>query len=198
MEEIEIINKLFTDIESKDDNIRFNAFKELLEITENNVSWVYDKWFVLVDKLYSGNSFQRSIGLMLLANLSKSDLENRFETILDHYLEFFEDEKFITSRQCIQNVWKIALSNDFSKKKIIQKLKESYFENINLSKHGNLIKQDIIGSLTQIFIITKDESISELINYLIGSENEEKLIKSLNKIVSSKNNTQLKDSLHRS
>jgi hypothetical protein len=183
MEDLEQIDKLFEVLESKDDNIRFKAFKDLMLITENEVPWIYDKWFVLEHKLTSNNSYQRSIGLMLLANLSKSDTENRFSAILDKYLDFFEDEKFITSRQCIQNVWKIAVVHDSNKKKIIPSLEKSYFENINLSKHGNLLKQDIIGSLNQIYRLTKDEGLKNKICTLIESEIDEKFVKTLRKII---------------
>jgi len=182
MEDLNHIDELFATLNSKDNNIRYQAFKELLEITEKPVLWVYDKWYELESKLSSDNSFQRSIGLMLLANLSKSDIENKFNSIIDHYLEFFEDEKFITSRQCIQNVWKIALIHESNRKKIIQQLENSFYENSN--QHINLIKQDIIGSLNQIYLNTKDENLKNKILELINSENDEKLVKSLRKIIS--------------
>ncbi len=184
MEDIKKIDELFSTLESKDNNIRYEAFKELLQITEEKVSWIYDKWFVLVDKLSSDNSFQRSIGLMLLANLSKSDIDNRFGTIMDNYLEYFNDEKFITARQCVQNVWKIAITHEGNKKKIIQQLENAYQDNINLSKHANLFKQDIIGSMYQIYQHTKDGDIKKKIHSLIESEIDAKFVKSLKKIIS--------------
>jgi hypothetical protein len=183
MEDLKLIDILFSDIESIDDNIRYKAFKELLDLTEKQVSWVYDKWYILIDKLSSANSYQRSIGIMLLANLSKSDLENKFSSILDKYLGFFEDEKFITSRQCIQNVWKIAIVYESNKKRIILALENFYSENCNLSKHPNLLKQDIITSLYQIYKHTNEESLYNNIQTLIESENDTKLIKTLRKIV---------------
>jgi hypothetical protein len=182
---MELIDKLFSDLESKDDNYRYSALKELLAITDNKVPWVYDKWFILTEKLSSENSYQRSIGLMLLANISKSDAENRISTILDKYLEFFEDEKFITSRQCIQNVWKVAFPHDSNRFKIIRQLENSYFGNNHLSKHGNLIKQDIIASLYNIYQNTNDKSLLNKINSLIDSEIDTKLQKSLYKIIKS-------------
>jgi hypothetical protein len=183
MTQIVKIDKLFADLESKDDKVRYPAFKELLSLSEEKVNWIYDKWFELTGKLKSDNSYQRSIGLMLLANLAKSDSENRLGTILDMYLEFFEDEKFITSRQCIQNVWKIAIANEKNRERIVKELQKTYYENINHHKHSNLIKQDIIGSLNMISQQTKDEEIRKKIVELIDSELDEKLIKTLRKIV---------------
>jgi hypothetical protein len=183
MENIEEIDKLFENIESKDDKIRYAAFQELLRITETPVTWVYDKWFVLTGKLASGNSYQRSIGLLLLANLCKSDTENRFGEILGLYFSFFEDEKFITARQCIQNVWKIAIVNGSYQKKVIGQLESSYSENKHLSPHGNLIKQDIISSLLQIYKHSHDESVRDKMQELIGAETDAKLQKTLSKLV---------------
>jgi len=182
MNEIKHIDELFKNLESKNDSVRFNAFKELIAITDNKVSWIYDKWFILLDKISSTNSYQRSIGLMLIANLCKSDLENRTGSIIDKYLDLFDDEKFITSRQAIQNVWKIALMNESNKRTIINYLEKAYSENIHLSKHGNLIKQDIISSLFQIFLKQHDDNVMKTINEMIDSEIDDKFRKTLLKI----------------
>lgn len=185
MNDIEHINELFKYLESKNDTVRYEAFKELLVITDNKVDWIYDKWSVLTGKLSSENSYQRSIGLMLLANLCKSDIENRTCSIIEQYLESFDDEKFITSRQSIQNVWKLVLYNESNKIKIIRQLELSFSGNIHLNRHGNLIKQDIIGSLYKICQSYNKENLLKEINGLIDSETDEKLRKTLKKILSS-------------
>lgn len=171
------LQQLFSDLKSKDDKVRYPAFKELIAETETEVTWVYEWWYDLEEKLKSGNSFQRNIGLILLANLSKSDKENRLGGIIDYYLTFFEDEKFITARQCIQNVWKIAVSHEVNRKKIIDSLEKIYYE--NNSPHPNLIKQDAVSSLFKIYEATNDKSLLEKIKVLIESELDEKLKKTL-------------------
>lgn len=182
MDYIEHIDELFKNLESKNDTTRYEALKELLTITDNKVPWIYEKWSDLTGRLSSDNSYQRSIGIMLLANLCKSDIENRTNSIIKRYLETFDDEKFITSRQSIQNVWKLALNNDSHKNSIISQLKLEYSENIHLKRHGNLIKQDIIGSLFRIYKNYRDEDIMNKIKELIDSETDEKFRKTLNKI----------------
>lgn len=177
------IDNLFEDLKSKDNKIRFAAFEKLQQITEQPVDWVYDKWYELVEKLESKNSFQRSIGLILLANLCKSDSEYKMGEILNNYLGNFDDEKFITSRQCIQNVWKVAISNDKFRVKVLEELENTYFENIHINRHGNLIKQDVVFSLYKVFKVTKNKEIFSKINELIDSETDAKIIKSLKKIM---------------
>lgn len=183
MEDINKIDGLFVDLDSKDNRIRYEAFRILLETTENKVIWVYDKWYDLEKKLYSDNSYQRSIGLMLLANLCRSDTESRFDKIIDRYIEMFEDEKFITSRQCIQNAWKIAAAKDSYRGIVAKALMNTYYENVHLKSHGNLIKEDVIFSLCRISELTGDGSFRRNAGELIESENDIKLKKALNKVL---------------
>lgn len=180
---MERIDKLFDDLASKDNKIRYEAFQELINISDKKVVWLYDKWFVLLDKLSSDNSYQRSVSLMLLANFAKSDDENRIREILERYLDFFNDEKFITSRQCIQNIWKIAICNKSNCSRILSELERTYFENIHLKTHGNLIKEDVIFSLYQISKHNNDKAILSKANELIDNEIDPKLTKSLNKVL---------------
>jgi hypothetical protein len=178
---MEQIDELFKLLESKDGKIRYHALQELIQITDQPVEWVYDKWYELENKLSSDNSYQRSIGLMLLANIAKSDTENRMVSILDKYLGCFCDEKFITSRQCIQTAWKIAISNASNGKKVIQELEKTYFENIHLKTHGNLIKEDVVSCLCQIAKHSSDQAALLRAEELLNKEIDSKLIKSLKK-----------------
>lgn len=180
---MEMIDKLFIDLESKENKTRHHAFSKLIEISDSKVEWVYDKWHDLLSKLESSNSFHRSIGLMLLANLCKSDEDNWFSDIIEKYISFFNDEKFITARQCIQNVWKIAIENEAYSQLIVEKLAETYFDNRHNSKHPKLIKQDVISSLREISNQTKDKGIKEKASTLIESENDQKLINILKKLL---------------
>lgn len=183
MKTLDELKTLFADLRSSNDKVRYPAFKELSNETEKEVLWVYEWWYELEEKLKSENSFQRTIGLTLLANLAKSDKENRIGRILDDYLDFFEDEKFITSRLCIQNVWKIAVIHSANRSKIVERLQKTYYDNIHHSTHSNLIKQDAIASLFAISKDSGDEKLLGRINNFIDSELDEKLKKNLKKII---------------
>jgi hypothetical protein len=182
MESLKEIDRLFEALQSKDDKIRYPAFKRLLEITENPVDWVYDKWYPLTEKLHSDNSYQRTIGFILLVNLSKSDKEGRIVDLLMDLLEFTDDEKFITARQAIQNIWKIPAGHVELEMKVIQHLENAWLENVHLVTHGNLIKQDIIVSLNTIYKANGKGAIKELITKLINQETDDKFIKKLKQL----------------
>ncbi len=168
------LDTIFENLNSKDNAIRLAAFEKVLALTEGKVEWTDSKWDELVEKLQSENSFQRSIGLMVLCNLAKSDTKNKMESILPTLLAHMNDEKFITSRQCIQNLWKVALSSEAARKAIVQALSDGFENNIHLSSHGNLIRQDIISSLSKIYQNKKDEKLMATIKGLIEKESNPK------------------------
>jgi hypothetical protein len=91
----------------KDNDIRYQA---LLLLQNRSIFFddVYPHWDILRSKLKSDNSYQRSIGLMLIAENARWDTERRMEDTIDEYLGLLNDEKPITIRQCIQSLDKIV------------------------------------------------------------------------------------------
>jgi hypothetical protein len=94
-------------LSEKDDTIRYQVLL-LLQHRSSASSDVYPFWEVFKGKLSSDNSYQRSIGLTLIAENAKWDAENRMDTTVDAYLRLLNDEKPITVRQCIQALGKIV------------------------------------------------------------------------------------------
>lgn len=176
------IKILFEEINKKDNNIRLNALNQLLEITENIVDWFDDIYLELVKKLKSNNSYQRSIGILLLCNLAKSDKNNKITDLLADLLTHTSDKKFITSRQCIQNIWKIAILDKKYKNQIVKHLKKQY-KNCKYNNHYNLIRQDIIETFKNIYKTNLDEDLNKEILKLIELEESEKYKKKYLKIM---------------
>ena len=65
---------------------------------------VYPYWDVFVQKISYGNSYQRNIGLTLIAHNVKWDTQVRFSVVFEQYLSHCQDEEFITSRLAIQSI----------------------------------------------------------------------------------------------
>ena len=148
---------------STDDRIRFSALQSILELTESQVDWIYDVWDDLFEKLDHENSFQRSIAIMLLCLADSLDL------LLAHT----KDGKLITSRQCIQSVWKVATTSDRSRVEVLAHL-ERRFEECFEERHYNLIRQDIIQSLRHLYEEEKDDTLLTRAQELILEEKEGK------------------------
>ncbi len=129
----------------KDDIVRYHAFLVLQEASRH-LSSVYPYWNVLESKLGSDNSYQRSIGLMLIAENVKWDKDGKFSRILDGYLARCTDEKFITARQAIQGLTKIVNATAAYNEKVAK-----YLTSLSLSKYQKnqqtLLNKDILRVL---------------------------------------------------
>ncbi len=97
------IGALVSLLSTKVDDLRYAAFLTLCARSDTQAD-VYPYWDVLAEKISDPNSYQRSIGLMLIAHNVKWDTERRFDNVIEAYLSHCQDEKFITSRQVIQSI----------------------------------------------------------------------------------------------
>jgi len=179
------IQKRIEDLGSTDDKIRLDALQSMLKITESKVDWVYEVWDLLLEKLDNENSYQRSIGIMMLCNLAKSDSENRLATSLDRLLVHTKDEKFITSRQCIQNIWKAAATNKSNREKVLKHLEKQFVE-CATEKHSNLLRQDIIQSILSLHKAEKDDPLLTRVEALVAKEQEPKYRKQYEALLKAK------------
>ncbi len=179
------IQKHIEELSSTDDKIRMDALQATLKLTESKVDWAYEIWDLLLEKLEHENSYQRSIGIMLLCNLAKSDVENRLADSLDRLLVHTRDEKFITSRQCIQNVWKIAAANKSNREKVLKHLEKRFVECAS-EKHSNLLRQDIIQSTLALQKAEKDDALLIRVRALIAKEQEPKYRKQYETLLKAK------------
>jgi hypothetical protein len=150
--------KHIEDLGSTDDKVRLAALQAMLQMTEAKVGWIYEVWDHLLEKLDHENSYQRSIGILLLCNLAKSDTEDCLRSALDRLLAHTRDEKFITSRQCIQNIWKVGATNRSNREKVLQHL-EQRFVDCSEEKHSNLLRQDIVQSMVSLYKQIRDEQL---------------------------------------
>ncbi len=75
-------------LNEKDDKIRYHALL-LLQSRSEYMEDVFPYWDIFCTKLKSDNSYQRNIGLMLLADNVKWDQENKIDQIIDEYLMLY-------------------------------------------------------------------------------------------------------------
>lgn len=155
---------------SPNDDIRGKAYQELLQMTDGYVEWADEVWDDLASRLSDSNSYQRTIGLTLLCNLAKSDPRNRLAELLPAILAHTKDEKFITSRMCLQFCWKIAANQPHLQTAVVDHLEKRFFE-CETEPHANLLRLDIIQSLRKI---NRNGTLDTLIEKLISSETNPK------------------------
>lgn len=95
------IPALIERLASAEDKIRYPAFL-LLKERSAICADVYPFWDELDEKLTHENSYQRSIGVMLLSANAKHDAQGKLKQTLPRYLALLNDPKPITVRQCAQ------------------------------------------------------------------------------------------------
>lgn len=142
------LGQLVAWLSEKDDKIRYQAFL-LLQYRSAMVNDVYPFWNDFCEKLKSDNSYQRSIGLMMLAENARWDNENRFDSIVDDYLLILKDEKPITVRQCIQSLSKILPYKRHLQGKIAEKLMTLDLTAVKETMRKSVL-MDILGILAEI------------------------------------------------
>jgi hypothetical protein len=94
-------------LNEKDDKLRYQALL-LLQNRSQLSEDVYPYWDTFQSKFKSDNSYQRSIGLMMIAENVRWDQQNKMDQTIDDYLMILQDEKPITVRQCIQTLSQIV------------------------------------------------------------------------------------------
>ncbi len=145
------ISHLIESLSLKDDNIRYQAFL-LLQNRSLLFNDVYPYWDIFKGKLKSDNSYQRSIGLMLIAENVKWDTDNNIEDTIDEYLKLLNDEKPITIRQCIQSLGKIATSKPSLNDKIACEL-----ISIDLMLIKETMRKSILLDILNVLIIIREK-----------------------------------------
>lgn len=103
-------------LKSKDETRAYQCFKTL-EKESADTDNVYPFFDFFAEMMEHDNSYIRTRGLLLIAANARWDTENKIDELIDRYLEHIEDEKPITSRQCIKALpviakWKPKLLED--------------------------------------------------------------------------------------
>lgn len=152
------IEQLFLDSKSADRDVNYAAYQQLLILTEEKVEWAYSVWDQLVRDLKHPNNHQRSRAAQYLANLAKSDPENRMLTDFPKLWQVTKDDKFVTARHSLQVIWKVALAGPSQKEMVLNHLAER-FVLCEAEKNFTLIRSDILQGMRQLYDATNDKQI---------------------------------------
>lgn len=161
------IEYIISELASKNDEIRYIAFKTIMKRSELYDD-VYPYFNDFIAKLYDDNSYQRSIGIMLIAKNIKWDKDNLFNSVYDDYFKHFSDEKFITSRQTIQSV-----ADWIAFKPQLALLAANALMSVDINSYKDTQKSlllcDIINILIEIYKLSQSENIKNYLNKNINS-----------------------------
>lgn len=120
--------------------IKYKSLKVLMYLGEQQPNILYPEWDFFVKLLDSGNTFLRTIGSTVIANLTRVDTENKFENIFDKYYSLLEDESMINAANIAGYSGIIAKAKPHLQNKITDKLLD-----IDNTRHSSECKNIIKG-----------------------------------------------------
>ena len=160
-------------IHAEDGQVQFKAYDHLMKETEKPVDWAYEAWDEIVAGLTHKDNHVRAICGQLLGNLGKSDPQGRMFKDFDKLLNVTRDEKFVTARHTMQNIWKVGLGGKKHQQLVVQGLEKRFKECIK-EKNCTLIRYDINVSLRNLYNATTSSEIKEKVLELIETEKDVK------------------------
>lgn len=165
-----LIAELLNNLLLKDDTVRYNSHKVLLIISENEPEILYPQWDFFVDLLKSKNNFHKVIGIQILANLTKVDIQNKFEDIFETYCDLLDATSVMTASHLAANLGKIAKVKPNLRQKltdVLLNINETHHE----SSRKDLIKASVIESFIEYFNEIKNkEDIIKFVEAQLDSE----------------------------
>ena len=156
IEDLKTLSNLLNNIHVKDDLIRYNSHKVLLLVSESNPEVLYSYWDFFVNLLKSINNFHKVIGIQILANLSKVDIDNKFELIFNLYCGLLDASSVMTASHLAMNLGKIAKAKANLREKITEILL-SIDKTSHEESRKDLIKGSVINSFMEYFDKIKDK-----------------------------------------
>ena len=150
-------------LSEKDDKLRYGAFLLLNERAQTQPD-VYPFWDVFAGKLQSDNSYQRSLGLMLLAANARWDHEGKTAAVLENYLATLRDEKPITVRQCILSLLQIVPSHPELAERIAERLLS-----LNLLEIRDTMRKLVLLDVIEVLLLIRKSAPSDAIDAYFSS-----------------------------
>jgi hypothetical protein len=156
---------------SEDGQTQFKAYDFLMKETEQPVDWAYEAWDEFIAGLTHKDNHIRAICGQLLGNLGKSDPKGRMFKDFDKLLNLTRDQKFVTARHTLQNIWKVGLGGKNAQQLVVKGLEKRYKECVK-EKNCTLIRYDILVSLHNLYNATASSEIKEKALELIELEQD--------------------------
>jgi hypothetical protein len=145
-----LIDELLELTSSEKANIKYKSLKVLTLLSEQKSELLYPEWDFFVNLLDNENTFLRTIGATIIANLTRVDEEQKFENILEKYYSLLEDESMINAANVAQRSGIISKAKPHLQEEITNKLMD-----IDKTHHSseckNIIKGKAILSFNEYF-----------------------------------------------
>jgi len=150
------INQYLDGLLSKNETYRYNCFKVLYVVSEEKPSLLYPHWDFFINHFRSENNYHKMSTVLIIANLTSVDTENKFETIFDEFYENLKSKKTIVPIYVIKSSGKIVNFKPNLERKITDLLLN--IENIHPGKQIELVKSAVIESFSEYYKNTEEKN----------------------------------------
>ena len=163
------LSDIYKAIIEKREVIRYPNVLALEELAEKIPEKIYPKFDYFFKLTKSENAFHRTIGINIIANLTKVDKKNKFEDIFDRYFSMIDDKSVMVTRNLVLSSNKIMENKPY----LIQKITEKLL-GIDTTHHDPIHSALIWGDIVEV-----------LGNHYKKSKKKEKIIEFAKKQVNS-------------
>jgi len=143
------INQYLDGLLSKNETYRYNCFKVLNLVSDKKPNLLYPHWNFFTNHLRSENNYHKMSAVLIIANLTSVDTENRFENVFDEFYENLKSKKTIVPMYVIKSSGKIVNFKPNLERKITDLLLN--IENIHPGKQIELVKSAVIESFSKYY-----------------------------------------------
>jgi len=117
-----LLAELVDGLKVKNETYRYNCYKVLYSISQNQGEILYPYWDTFVQSLSSVNSYHKMAAVHLIANLVPVDKENKFADIFSHYYNLLDDNSMVVSYYVAEVSGRIAKAKPDLQRAITLKL----------------------------------------------------------------------------
>lgn len=151
-----LIPEIISGISSSKPAIRYGCAKILMDLSEEQPEKLYPHWNFFINLLDSKYRILTWNAIIIIANLTKVDTENKFDSIFKKYFSYLDNEYMVTVANIIGNSCKIALAKPHLVQKITDELLK--VENISITPHlSEECKRVIAGHAIKFFDMFFDQ-----------------------------------------
>lgn len=142
-----VLSEVLQGVLSAKDAVRFHSFQVLLRLSEGHPGILYPQWGFFAGLIDSDNAYRKFIAVHIIANLTRADIENRFEEIFDKFYHLFNDSVIVAGHVAADS-GKIARAKPNLQSQITNRLLNIDKTN---QKHKDLVKAGAIEAFDEYY-----------------------------------------------
>jgi hypothetical protein len=158
----DLISEYLTALELKHQVYVENCFKVLNKISEKHPDFLYPHWDFFVNHMGSENNYHITEAIIILANLTSVDKEDKFKIIFDEFFDFLRSNKTIVPMYLLKYSSRIVIFKPDFEDRITNILLN--IEKIHPGKQIELVKSAVIESFSEFFKESKNKN--KIINFV--------------------------------